>query len=258
MKHTCFAATAASVVIFLGGCESMTAGAEPPPLDGTAWVLSSLPGRTLLAGPRATAQFEAGRVQGSDGCNRFTAPYTTKGSAIQVGQGASTQMACPPETMQQAAAFMAALSGAKSYRINNGALQLLAADGAVLSSFAKQSQSLAGTAWHATGINNGRQAVVSLVAGSSVTMEFAADGKVSGTAGCNRYTASYQADGRKLRFGPAAATRKMCVAAGVMEQEQAFLKALETVATMHMEGDRLDLRTADDALAVALTRNGGS
>jgi heat shock protein HslJ len=258
MKRTWMAATAVSVVVFITGCESMTSEAEPPPLDGTAWVLSSLRGGAPLAGPRATAQFEAGRVQGSDGCNRFTAPYTTKGSAIQIGQGASTQMACPPETMKQAQAFMAALSGAKSYRVHDGELQLLAADGAVLSSFAAQSQSLAGTSWRATGINNGRQAVVSLVAGSSVTMEFAADGKVSGSAGCNRYTATYQADGRKLRFGPAAATRRMCAAVGVMEQERAFLKALETVATMRMEGDRLELRTAEGALAATLVRNGPS
>jgi heat shock protein HslJ len=39
-----------------------------------------------------------------------------------------------------------------------------------------------------------------------------------------------------------------------MEQEQQFLKALETVATMRMEGDRFELRTADGALAVTLTK----
>jgi heat shock protein HslJ len=39
-----------------------------------------------------------------------------------------------------------------------------------------------------------------------------------------------------------------------MEQEQQFLKALETVATARQEADRLELRTADDALAVSLGR----
>jgi heat shock protein HslJ len=46
----------------------------------------------------------------------------------------------------------------------------------------------------------------------------------------------------------------MCAAPGVMEQEQAFLQALTRVATMHMEGDRLELRAADGALMVSARR----
>jgi heat shock protein HslJ len=89
-------------------------------------------------------------------------------------------------------------------------------------------------------------------------MAFSADGRVGGSAGCNAYTASYSAAGPKLTFGPAAATRKMCVRpAGVMEQEQQFLKALETVATARFEGDRLELRAATDALAATLARDAG-
>jgi heat shock protein HslJ len=44
---------------------------------------------------------------------------------------------------------------------------------------------------------------------------------------------------------------------GVMEQEQQFLKALETVATARFEGDRLELRTAEGALAITLTKAAG-
>ena len=50
-------------------------------------------------------------------------------------------------------------------------------------------------------------------------------------------------------------TRRMCATPGVMEQERFFLKALETVATMRMEGDGLELRTKDGALAVGLLRS---
>jgi heat shock protein HslJ len=47
----------------------------------------------------------------------------------------------------------------------------------------------------------------------------------------------------------------MCASpAGVMEQEQQFLKALETVTTARMEGDRLELRTATGALAATLAK----
>ena len=85
-------------------------------------------------------------------------------------------------------------------------------------------------------------------------MAFAADGKVGGSGGCNQYTSSYVVDGSALRFTLAAATRRMCAAAGVMEQEQAFFRALESVATMRMEGDRLEMRTADNATAMTLVR----
>jgi len=80
-------------------------------------------------------------------------------------------------------------------------------------------------------------------------------GKVAGSAGCNRYTATYTSDGQKLTIGPAGATRKMCAQPdGVMEQEQQFLRALETVTTARFEGDRLELRTVEGALAMTLTK----
>jgi len=94
---------------------------------------------------------------------------------------------------------------------------------------------------------------VSLVAGSTVTMSFAGDGKVSGSGGCNTYTSTWRANGNALAFTPAAATRMMCDP-GVMAQEQAFFRALVSVATMRMEGDGLELRTNQGALAVIATR----
>jgi heat shock protein HslJ len=39
-----------------------------------------------------------------------------------------------------------------------------------------------------------------------------------------------------------------------MEQETLFLQALQTSATFRMDGDQLELRTADGSLAVSLTR----
>lgn len=243
----------------LAACTAMSPAPEQPALNGTAWVLSALPGQSLVAEVAPTLRFEGGRVSGTDGCNRYTAPYAAAGSTLEVGsKGASTQMACPPPVMTQATAFMSALTQARSYRIAAGKLELLAADNSVLATFAAQSQSLAGTSWHVTGYNNGKQAVVSVLNGTSLTMSFAGDGKLSGSAGCNRYTATYTSDGPKLAIGPAAATRMACAQPeGVMEQERQFLNALETVATARFEGDRLELRTAGGQLAVTLTKASG-
>lgn len=247
------------VIALLAACTAMSPAPDQPPLNGTAWVLSALPGQSLLAESTPTLRFEGGRASGTDGCNRYTAPYTVTGATLEVSpKGASTQMACPPLVMKQATAFMSALTQARAYRIAAGKLELLAADGAVLATFAAQSQSLAGTAWTVTGYNNGKQAVVSVLSGTTLTMAFAGDGKVGGSAGCNRYTATYTSDGQKLTIGPAAATRMTCAKPeGVMEQERQFLQALETVATARFEGDRLELRTAEGQLAVTLTKASG-
>lgn len=243
----------------LSGCTSMASPAEAPPLEGTAWVLASLSGHQSLVGQPPTAGFEGGRVQGGDGCNRYSAPFTSQGASIAIGpRGPSTQMACAPDVMKQADAFTSALISAKAYRVAEGRLQLLGNDGAVLATFTAQPQALAGTSWRATGINNGRGAVAGVVGGSTVTMAFGADGRVSGSAGCNRFTAGFQAGGSNLKVTAPATTRMMCPEPGVMDQEQAFLKALESVATMRFEGDRLELRTVTGALAVSLVKEPGS
>lgn len=250
------ASLAASMLV--AGCTAMPSSADAPELNGTAWVLGSLSGQPPAPGSSVTMRFEGGRVQGTDGCNRYMTTYTARGSSLEVAsRGASTMMACPPPIMKQAEAFSGALGSARSYRVSEGRLELLSAEGVVLATFAPQAQSLAGTSWQVTAFNNGKQAVVSPLAGTKLTMAFSADGKVSGSAGCNRYTRSYTLDGKKLTLGPAATTRMMCAKPeGVMDQERRFLKALDTVATGRFEGDRLELRTADDALAAMLAKAG--
>jgi heat shock protein HslJ len=241
------------------GWPAIGASADSLPLGGTAWILTSLGGRIPPSEITATAQFDGGRVQGTNGCNRYSAPVVIRGTNLEISpKAATTNMACPPNIMKLADAFMAALVSARSYRISGHQLEFRGADGTVLASFSAQSQSLAGTSWLVTGINNGKDAVVSLVPGSTVTMNFATSGKVAGSGGCNNYTSTYTQDGGNLTFGSPAATRRMCVTSGVMEQEHAFLKALESAATARIEGNRLEVRTAEGALALSLVRNPGS
>jgi heat shock protein HslJ len=231
-----------------------------PTLNNTAWTLSGLAGRTLPTGSTPTMQFDAGRVQGSDGCNRYSAPYTAVEGRFELGSpGVSTQMACPEPITRLASDFNAALARARSYRIDGTALVLLDAGGVALATFAPQATGLAGTAWEVTGYNNGRQAVVSVQTGTRLTVEFMSERRVSGSAGCNSFVGTYTAAGSVLTIGPLASTRKACLQPeGIMEQEAAFLRALETVATARREGERLELRTASGALAATLKSTSGS
>jgi heat shock protein HslJ len=236
------------------------AGTPMPPtgsamrsLDGSAWTLAWVPGFELPAQPLATLRFEGGRASGSDGCNRYTTTFTRNGNQLRFGaKSAATLMACPPEVMQVANAFGALLYETTAYRTEYDTLTLLGAEGKPLAQLKAQADRLAGTAWQVTAVNNGRQAVVGVLAGTSLTMVFDSDGKLSGSAGCNNYHATYRAEGGALSITAPAATRMICAQPeGRMAQEAQFLAALATVAQARREADRLELRSASGALAVS-------
>lgn len=60
---------------------------------------------------------------------------------------------------------------------------------------------------------------------SRVTLSFGAQGRISGLAGCNRYTGAYRQVGDTLQVSGLASTNRACVPA-LMDQEDRFLKVL--------------------------------
>jgi heat shock protein HslJ len=248
-------ALAMVVELILGGCAS-----SPNTLTDTTWSLANLHSQSAGSHPQVTIEFEDSTINGTDGCNRYSASYTVKDGKFSVNKNiAATKMACPEPIMQQAAAYITALTQAATYKIDGQQLMLLDANGAVLAIFTRQSIDLVGTSWIGTSYNNGKQAMVSVAIGSKLTANFSIDGKLSGSAGCNNYTATYEVSGKNLKIGTAASTRKACSdPAGVMEQEMQFLKALEAAATYHLEGNQLKLRTADGAMSVTFVRTGAA
>jgi heat shock protein HslJ len=230
------------------------AATSPDALSGTAWQMITLNGQPALAEAGVTIAFAAGRVAGSDGCNTYSGTYTIDGTNMQFNQPfRSTMMMCAQPVMAQAQVYLAALGQVASFQIAGSQLTFLDANGKEVVMYAAQSTDLAGSAWIVTGYNNGQQAVVSVMTGTELTANFGADGNLSGNGGCNTYTASYTVDGNKISIGPAATTRMACEQA-VMDQEQQYLAALATAATYQMSGDKLELRTADGALAATFTK----
>jgi heat shock protein HslJ len=236
------------------------AATDSPPsaadsLDDTGWTLTALLDQPAPTPGKTTLHFESGKVSGSDGCNRYSGSYTFADNEFKVGPDmVSTKMACAEPLMQQATAFMSALTTATGLKMVADELVLLDAGGNELASLTAQNNALDGTTWRVTGYNNGKKALVSVANGARLTAEFKADGKLGGSAGCNRYTAAYTISGKSISIGPAAATRKSCPApAGVMAQEARFLRALASAATYRFDGDRMELRTSSGALAVTLS-----
>lgn len=249
--------------LLLAGCGTGSGpAASPSPsaaggdVAGTAWLLEGLDGQAPVAGTYVSAQFGAdGALTGSGGCNRYRAGYTVSGGDLRItGTPASTMMACEPAVMAQEQAFFAALPNVSTFAVRGDRLTLSDAAGKDLLTFTAQAQGLAGTSWRVTAYNNGQEAVVNVLEETALTMTFAAEGTVSGSAGCNTFSGPYTAEGGKVTLGPLAATMRACLEPGVMAQEKAFLAALESAGTYRIEGPQLEMRTAKDALAVMVTR----
>lgn len=228
---------------------------ESSGLDGTRWTLESVAdadGNLVAAAPgsQATAEFKDGQVGGNSSCNSYGGSYTVDGDALTVGPLAMTMMACMDEAlMAQEAAFGAAMQSAAGYAIVDGKLEIYDAAGQTVLVFAAApSTDLVGSSWVASAVNNGREAVTSVVAGTEITLEFGADGSLGGSSGCNRYNAGYTLDGESISIGQPAGTKMLCDGEGVMEQEAAFLALLPQAATYAIRDGRLELRTADGAL----------
>ncbi len=223
---------------------------------GTGWLLESLNGAPPVPDTPVTLNFDADSFYGNDGCNQYRGSYQVNGDRITINDSiASTMMACPEPIMQQAMAYYEALKQAASFKIAGQQLTLLNGNGEVVATFVAQNRALSGTTWTVTGYNNGKQAVVSVLSGSTLTIIFGEDGRLSGSAGCNTYMTSYEVSDQSLRIGQIASTRMLCNEPdGVMEQETQFLQALGTAVTYRIDGERLELRTSDGALAVTATR----
>ena len=221
-------------------------------LESTPWLLVSYTdkqGKTADALPDApvTIDFKDGMIAGKSGCNNYTGTYQTSGSKLTITTGASTMMACPDPIMRLEQAYLSDLGKSAAYRIAGGKLQITDNKGKTLLAYTVlQPAALAGTHWDVLYYNNGKDAMTTPLNGSEISMLFGKDGQVSGTTGCNSYTAQYQVSGDNLTIGLAAATRMYCGSPeGVMDQEADFIAALGNVAKYAIQGDDLTLRNAE-------------
>ncbi|RPJ38276.1 MAG: META domain-containing protein, partial [Chloroflexi bacterium] len=248
-------------LLLLAGCtpQGQTVGgaSRGGSLTGKVWELSQLNGKPLAPGTSISALFAAGgKVGGSAGCNQYSGTYSTAGNTITFSSPmASTMMMCEQAVMDQEAAYLNALAGAKTYSVQGDQLTLTGADKTALAVYKAGSQDLGGSSWDVTGYNNGKGAVTSVLLGTTLTATFGKDGSLTGDAGCNNYNGAYKVTGEQITIGPLVSTKKACSEpAGVMEQEMQYLAALQTAATYQIEGNTLELRTRDGALAAQFSR----
>lgn len=92
-----------------------------------------------------------------------------------------------------------------------------------------------GGEWTLVGIDGSR-------APAAATIIFAADGKVSGKAPCNRYFGSYSGELPEIALSPLGATKMAC---DRLETEDAYFAALQGVTNAEVDQDHLFLIGAE-------------
>lgn len=94
-----------------------------------------------------------------------------------------------------------------------------------------------------------------VINGTQVSIVFGADGLLSGSAGCNIYAAQYEAGERALSIGPVAAAKTICSRpAGLMNQEAAYLSALDLVTAYEFSEEGLRLLDEEGRTVLVFSR----
>ncbi|MGW2661915.1 META domain-containing protein [Nocardia tengchongensis] len=246
----------ALTVVAAAGCSS-GGGTETPPasLTGRTFVSTAVSGTPIPGGGPLTLTFvEGGRISATSGCNTANGPVDLQGNTLQVGELASTMMACPGDVMG-ADEWQAGLLHSQPTWTLSGDTLTLKGNGTTVSMLDRKAahpdKPLIGTTWVVNTLLRTDAEVRSVTLDEvRPTLTITPDGKVSGTAGCNTMTGSAVIDGDDATF-TIATTRMMC-APEVMEVEQQVLGALDGKTKATIDSDVLTLRNAGNNTGLKL------
>jgi heat shock protein HslJ len=235
--------------------------ADRMPLEGPLWTLTRTGPvdnpQPPVAGSEFTAKFErqfgmpSGVKSGGTGCNDYTATYYASADEIKVNLPATTQEVCSAMQSEAEQGYFLGLSSARDYRIIGNELFVYYDTFVLVFTGSYPSQGgpltiLDGTQWWLTSIDT-----FIAVPGTEVTLLFDINpdgrtGAVSGSGGCNTYSAQIV---DHFVLSQISATSALCdTPAGIMEQESAYLSALEAANGVFLEGDTLRITTPLETL----------
>ncbi|MGZ3586328.1 MAG: META domain-containing protein [Candidatus Limnocylindrales bacterium] len=247
-------AALAALALLAAGCASGPgSGGE---LQSTTWVLRSYDQNgSLTIDPEtlyADADFEANRVSGFSGCNQFDALYRSGGRTLFVSQPAGTLMACDAATMDFEQAYLASLHNSRFYGVIRDTLTVYDGDRNTILVFDAAPRNPLLGKWIVGGFETTPGTVVAPLPGTELDVIFGI-ANVGGSAGCNSFNGTYGTNGNVVRISRLATTQKAC-ATDVMDQETAFLAALQGAALIESRGRNLNLTDRDGHLVVGLLR----
>jgi heat shock protein HslJ len=87
--------------------------------------------------------------------------------------------------------------------------------------------------------------LIPALSGGGVSVRFARDGSMTGSAGCNQYVASYSTKDYAINITNTVSTLMFCTEPGIMDQESAYLADLSKAASFRV--DESFLKMYDEA-----------
>ncbi|MCP4420550.1 MAG: META domain-containing protein [Chloroflexi bacterium] len=214
-------------------------------LVGINWNLVTYGDQTPLPDAVPTIQFSEDGISGSSGCNSYSGGYTLDGTALTIGEMLITLMACEG-LMEQEAIFTQMLQAAESITLDGEMLTIHTTEGDLVFEQAAHLD-LVGTNWVLSGIAQD-EAIGSTAIDSEITAVFQ-DGQMTGSAGCNNYFASYEADDAFLTLGSIGSAKMLCEDEK-NQREMEFLTALEGIAGYSISRGTLMLTNVDGSTLI--------
>lgn len=231
-----------------------TSGAKS--LIDTNWILVSygdpaapqvVPDDTVI-----TAVFSTdGMLSGFSGCNQYSASYNVQADQLTLGPVAMTQMSCPTG-MEVEQAYLQSLGTAQQYAITGLQLTITYNQGAGVLTYTAADVPLEYSLWTLSTMNGQPVSAETNITAVFTPGEPTNSGAISGSSGCNSYSAGYTLDGNSLTVQPAVVTLMMCATG--METEQAYLQALQTSTSYEIFVDKLVLTTPSGNLVYTVNR----
>lgn len=258
MKMKCLYVAVAAAVLSLAACRSSKDAVSVNDFDGE-WNVVEIQGQAVQAESQPFIGFDAqdGRVYGYTGCNRLMGALTlSKPNKIELGQMASTLMACPD--METERLMLNALASVKSLKCSGKTLVLYGADKEPVMLLQKRFEvvplsSLKGdwrvVSLYGAALPEGMETVPAL--NFDVTAN-----RVTGNSGCNRLSGAINHDGadeNSISFGNVASTRMACPD---MDTENQVLSALNSVRSYGLlDNGRLALMSEGGTIVLELERS---
>lgn len=234
-----------------GAAEAGSAVQSDLPLTDVRWSIESLSvdGKKTAAPAGASVEIDSkGKVDARTGCNSIGAKATIDGDTITLGEKRTTLIACPEELAAFEKALNGAFEGKLTAKVEDKKLTLTSAAGDTIAMSAEKPAPLVGTGWSVTSL------VSDGTAGSlpkdkkgetgKATLTFAKDGTVSGSLGCNTFSATAKTTDSTITFGPLKSTKRLCPEPG-MSLERELMKVLDGKVTYEVHHRELTLKTAD-------------
>jgi len=246
----------------------LTYSAKSTPLEGVFWHLDSMGTIESPTIPSKDADFTAlffpkesgpaGLVLGWTGCNEYNAAYVANLTELKVNlPNLTNNTGCPPDFWEQEQQYFLGLNAASTYHILGNKLQIPYDEGRQALNFTAEVLPVESpSGGPLTSLNGTRWWLVMLgprpvLPGTQTTAVFAIndDGKtgtISGNAGCNDYNAPITG---ALQIGQPAMTKKYCPEPpGLMNQESAYLSALQTATSFTQVYNQLLISTRNGLL----------